>query len=259
MNRPLNYLFPDMRERNTSDKEKLEMADADMDQFRRTIRQFRLINFLLSASSRLMREHFFTIMEQDPQRVYTLLDVGAGGCDIAIRAAREARQRGLKLNITALDNDARILPIARRAIRAHPEIRIVEGNALELSRLGPFDFVFSNHFLHHLAWDDIKIFLEQIIHRTRLAFVMNDLKRSNWAYLGFTIFSGLLTRGSFHFYDGRLSIRRGFLADELRGFLRSNFPESAIKVVETFPARVVLLHKPLPVLNAYFGSGPPDI
>lgn len=239
----LDYIFPDMHLRNTSDKEKLELADLDLNRFRRTIRQFKLINCLLSASSSLMREHFFTIMEQDPKRIYTLLDVGAGGCDIAIRAAREARQRGLKLNITALDNDARILPIAYQATRNYPEIRIVEGNALELSELGSFDFVFSNHFLHHLAWDDIKIFLERIIARTRLAFVMNDLKRSNWAYLGFTIFSGLLTRRSFHFYDGRLSIRRGFLPEELRDFIRSNFPNSAIQVVETYPARVVLLQK----------------
>jgi 2-polyprenyl-3-methyl-5-hydroxy-6-metoxy-1,4-benzoquinol methylase len=239
----MDYFFPDMQRRNTTAKEKLELADLDLNRFRRTIRQFKLINYLLSASSRLMRKQFFTIMEQDTQRIYTLLDVGAGGCDIAIRAAREARRRGLKLNITALDNDARILPIAYQATRDYPEIRIVEGNALDLSQLGSFDFVFSNHFLHHLAWDDIKIFLERVVAQTRLAFVINDLKRSNWAYLGFTIFSGLLTRRSFHFYDGRLSIRRGFLPEELRDFIDRNFPDSAIQVVETYPARVVLLQK----------------
>jgi 2-polyprenyl-3-methyl-5-hydroxy-6-metoxy-1,4-benzoquinol methylase len=174
--------------------------------------------------------------------MYTLLDVGAGGCDIAIWTAREARQRGLKLHITALDNDRRTLPIACQAIREYPEIRIVEGNAMELNRLGPFDFVFSNHFLHHLAWDDIRIFLERVIAQTRIAFVMNDLKRSNWAYLGFTIFSWLLTRGSYHFYDGRLSIRRAFLPEEFRSFLQKNFPDRPIKVVETYPARLVLVH-----------------
>jgi 2-polyprenyl-3-methyl-5-hydroxy-6-metoxy-1,4-benzoquinol methylase len=240
----LDYFFPDMQLRNTSDKEKLELADVDLSRFQRTIRQFRLINHLFSASSRLMREHFFSIMEQDPDRNYTLLDVGAGGCDIAIRAAREARQRGLKLNITALDNDKRILPFASQAIRDYPEIRIIEGNALELSRLGPFDFVFSNHLLHHLAWDDIRIFLDSIIAQTRLAFVMNDLKRSNLAYLGFTVFSWLLTHRSYHFHDGRLSIRRGFLPEELLNFVRSNFPNRAIQVVETYPARVVLVYKP---------------
>jgi len=245
----LDFFFPDMRRRNTADKEKLELADLDADRLQRTIRQFKLINNLFSASSRLVREHFFTIMEQDPQRIYSLLDVGAGGCDIAIRTAREARKRGLRLNITALDRDTRILPFAYQAIRDYPEIHIVEGNALDLNCLGSFDFVFSNHLLHHLAWDEISLFLESIIARTRLAFVMNDLKRSNWAYLGFTIFSGLLPLRSYHFHDGRLSIRRGFLPEELRGFIDSRFPDRAIQVVETCPARVVLVYKPAKVLN----------
>src|ERR1700694_381312 len=118
-----DYFFPDMRLRNTTEKEKLEHPEADMQQLQRPIRQFKLINRMFSASSRFLRTHFFSIMEQEPDRVYTLLDVGAGGGDIAIRAACEARTRGLKLNITALDNDARILPIASQAIRDYPEIR----------------------------------------------------------------------------------------------------------------------------------------
>jgi 2-polyprenyl-3-methyl-5-hydroxy-6-metoxy-1,4-benzoquinol methylase len=180
------------------------------------------------------------MMIQDPTRRYTLLDVGAGGCDIAIWAAREARTRGLKLDITALDNDPRILPVAYRATRDYPEIRIVEGNALDLSQQGPFDFIFSNHFLHHLDWGEIKIFLQHVLAATRIAFVMNDLKRSRWAYLGCTVFLGLSTRRSFAFHDGRLSIRRGFLPAELREFTSRNFPNARIHVLEAPPARVVL-------------------
>lgn len=164
----LDYFFPNMPLRNTSEKEKLELAEVDVKRFRRTIRQFKLINALLSASSRLVCQHFFSIMAQDLNRSYTLLDVGVGGCDVAIRVARQARQRGFKLNITALDNDKRILPIAYQAIQGYPEIRIVEGNALDLHRLGSFDFVFSSHLLHHLAWDDIKIFMDSIVAQTRL-------------------------------------------------------------------------------------------
>lgn len=237
-----DYYFPDLSKRNTSDKEQLELADVDMDRMGRTVRQFKTINYLLSGSRRLMREHFFRIMSQNPEAEYTLLDVGAGGCDIAIWAACEARRRGLKLRITALDNDRNSLSIAYQAIRDYPEISIVEGDARELKRMDAFDFVFSNHLLHHLDWDEIRTFLNSILPRTRIAFVMNDLKRSRWAYLGFTIFSALLTRGSYHFNDGRLSIRRAFLPEELRSFLLTNFPERSIKVIETYPARLVLVH-----------------
>ena len=237
-----DYFFPEMQQRNTSDKEKLELAGVDLHRLQRTIRQFKLINYLLSGSRRLLCRHFFSVMEREPHRMYTLLEVGAGGCDIAVWAAREARRRGLKLSITALDNDKNSLPMAYQAIRDYPEISIVEGDALELGRLSSFDFVFSNHFLHHLEWDEIRLFLESIMARTRIAFVMNDLKRSQWAYLGFTIFSGILTRGSYHFHDGRLSIRRAFLPEEFRSFLQENFPDKRIQVLETYPARIVLVH-----------------
>ena len=236
------YYFPDLSKRNTSDKEQLELADLDGDRLRRTIRQFKIINTLLSGSRRLVREHFFRVMAQNPEAEYTLLDVGAGGCDTAIWAACEARRRGLKLRITALDNDRNSLSVAYHAIRDYPEIRIVEGDARELNHLGAFDFIFSNHFLHHLDWDEIRAFLDSILPRTRIAFLMNDLKRSRWAYLGFTLFSTLLTRGSYHFNDGRLSIRRAFLPEEFRSFLQQNFPDRSIKVVETYPARLVLVH-----------------
>ena len=236
------YYFPDLRKRNTSDKEQLELADVDLHRLGRTIRQFKIINYLLSGSRRLVREHFFKIMSQDPEREYTLLDVGAGGCDIAIWVACEARRRGLKIRITALDNDRNSLPVAYQAIRDYPEISIVEGDARELNRMGTFDFIFSNHFLHHLDWDEIRAFLDSILPRTRITFLMNDLKRSPWAYLGFTIFSGLLTRGSYHFNDGRLSIKRAFMPEEFRSFLQKNFPDHTIKVIETYPARLVLFH-----------------
>jgi len=235
-----DFFFPELRRRNTTDNERMDRADADPDRLRRTIRQFRWINFLFSASRALLREHIFSMMIRDPARSYTLLDVGAGGCDIAVWAAREARKRGLKLNITALDNDPRILPVAYRAVRDYPEIRILEGNALDLEQRESFDFIFSNHFLHHLGWDEIGIFLRQVLARTRIAFVMNDLKRSRWAYLGCTVFLGLGTRRSFAFHDGRMSIRRGFLPGELRDFTTRNFPNARIHVVETSPARVVL-------------------
>ena len=235
-----DFFFPDMRHRNTADKEEMDRADADLDRLLRTIRQFRWINALFSASRRLLRQHFFPRMEQDPKRVYTLLDVGAGGCDIAVWAAREARNRGLKLEITALDNDPRILPIAYRAVRDCPGIRILEGNALDFGKLGSFDFIFSNHFLHHLDWDEIENFLRQVLARTRLGFVMNDLMRSRLAYLGCTVCLGPWARRSFAFHDGRLSIRRGFLPGELRDFATRNFPNARIRVVEAFPSRVVL-------------------
>ncbi|MDO3380141.1 methyltransferase domain-containing protein [Geoalkalibacter halelectricus] len=237
----LRFFLPDLMSRNLTEQELMDRSDADPELLRRTVRQFRWINALFSSSRRLLRTHVFSIMQQNPFRTYSLLDVGAGGCDIAQWIAREARRRHLKIQITALDNDPRMLPVAYETIEDFPEIQIIEGNALDLGSLGPFDFIFSNHFLHHLSWEEIRLFLLSVIAQTRLAFVMNDLKRSRGAYLGATLSLGLLARHSFAFYDGRLSIRRGFLPDELKVFLHTHFPDAPIEVVETSPARVVLV------------------
>lgn len=238
----IDFFFPDMRVRNVTDKEKMEYPDLDGGKFRRSIRQFKIINLLFSSSRRLIRKYFFTLMEQNPERRYTLLELGSGGCDTSVWIAREARKRGLKLEITALDNDERILPVAIQATGNYPEIHVVTGDALDLSGFGKFDFIFSSHLMHHLTWDELKILLREVIAATRLAFVMNDLKRSNWAYLGFTIFSGLFLPRSYHFNDGRLSIRRAFLSEELRNFLGTHFKDTLIQVLETYPSRVVLVY-----------------
>jgi 2-polyprenyl-3-methyl-5-hydroxy-6-metoxy-1,4-benzoquinol methylase len=219
----------------------MDLADADAGRLLRTIRQFRLLNRLLSASRRLLRFYVFARMEQDPGRVYTLLDVGAGGCDIVQWAALEARRRGLQLQITALYNDPRILPVAREAVRDYPEIRLVEGDALDLGSLGTFDFVISNHLLHHLSWEEIILFLQGVHDRTRLVWMMNDLKRSRWAFLGATFCLGLLAPRSFAFADGRLSIRKGFRPEELRNLVQRHLPGISVEVLETAPARVVLV------------------
>lgn len=234
-------LLPDLRARNTTDREEMESADADLETLLRTIRQFRLINLLFSSSRRILRRYVFSVMEQEPNRVYSLLDVGAGGGDIARWAAREARRRRLNLRITALDNDPRILPLAREAAHDYPEVRVVRGDALDLGSLEDFDFIFSNHLMHHLSWDEIESLLKGIIGRARIGFVMNDLKRSRWAYIGAALGIGLLAHRSFALRDGLLSIRRGFRPEELRDFVQNRFPDVPIRVLESAPAHVVLV------------------
>ncbi|MBT1072363.1 methyltransferase domain-containing protein [Pelotalea chapellei] len=234
-------IIPDLRERNLTDKEDMDLAEANVATLLRTVRRFRLINMLFSASRKILRDHVFSIMERDRQRHYTLLDVGAGGCDIAVWCVQEARQRNLRLKVTALDNDLRILPVAQQAVRTYPEITLQVGNALELEKLGMFDFIFSNHFLHHLGWDEIKLLLMQALTHTRLALVMNDLRRTHWSYLGCSLLLPFFSHGSFAFKDGRLSIRRGFTASELIDLMDSSFPEVRYIVKEVFPARIVIV------------------
>jgi hypothetical protein len=77
---------------------------------------------------------------------------------------------------------------------------------------------------------------------TNRCFVLNDILRSHLGYLGYTLFTGILMHNSFAFYDGRLSIKKGFTYKELDKYVseikdRSN--EIKIKVLK--PSRLVII------------------
>ncbi len=238
-------IIPVMKDR-CFEKELMDDPRADTGKLQRTIRQFRILNVLFSSSRRLIRNHFFSIMAGDPSREYTLLDIGAGGCDIDAWVIREARRLGLRVSITALDSDRRILPVSLKTAKDFPEIKVVTGSALELNKKDQYDFVFSNHFLHHLDWAQIGKVLDYAVNSCR-AFLFNDIKRSGLAFIGYSIFTGLFLHGSFALYDGRLSIRRGFKTDELERFIAGQFPDSdsgvRIRVGEAWPSRIVITGK----------------
>jgi 2-polyprenyl-3-methyl-5-hydroxy-6-metoxy-1,4-benzoquinol methylase len=238
-----------MLERRSGLKEIMD-GEADLEKLHRTVRQFRILNLLFSSSVRLIAENFFEIMKKDPSAEYTMLDIGAGGCDIDIRAVKAARRRGLKLKVTALDYDMRIVPLARSAAGQFPEIEVRHGSIFEVDKNEKYDFIFSNHFLHHLSWDDIERVIRFAASASRLGFIFNDLKRSRSAYFFYTVFSSLFMHRSLAFHDGRLSILKGFDKGELNAFLDLKFPmrEDRIKIEagETFPSRIFIRSSTIP-------------
>ena len=226
-----------MKERSY-EEELMDRHDADPKRLKKTIEQFDLLNRLFSAALPLFRRQILPMMLEDPQRVWTVLDFGAGGCDIDRAIVRLCRKKGLKVKITALDLDPRVLPWAQDLCRDYPEIEPITGSVFDLANLGDFDFIVSNHTLHHFTYPQVRRTVELCLAHARRGFLLNDLRRSFWAYVGYTIFTGLFVRGSLAFYDGRLSIRRGFtvkeLEEELAGLRRP------IRIGRALPARIYL-------------------
>jgi hypothetical protein len=75
----LNFFFPNMSIRS-AEKELMDLPEADLTKLIRTIRQFKLLNWLFSSSRTLITKYFFSLMEQHPEETYSMLDIGAGGC-----------------------------------------------------------------------------------------------------------------------------------------------------------------------------------
>jgi 2-polyprenyl-3-methyl-5-hydroxy-6-metoxy-1,4-benzoquinol methylase len=100
-----------------------------------------------------------------------------------------------------------------------------------------FDFVVSNHVLHHLSarqlggllFDSERLVVDggRVLH--------SDIERNSFAYVGFGLATWPFFRNSFIRADGLTSIRRSYTAQELRAAVPSPW-----RVVREFPSRLVL-------------------
>jgi 2-polyprenyl-3-methyl-5-hydroxy-6-metoxy-1,4-benzoquinol methylase len=236
----LDRLFPDLRERYAG-PELMDLPDVNEKKLINTIRQFSLLNILFTRSRRLIKKYILADMLQSPERTYEFLDLGAGGCDIAIWLLNRCKLLGLDIRITCLDYDLSIVKYAREKCRGYSEIRVIELSVAELDKLAPYDYVFANHLLHHLPAAQWSMLIAALIKQTRRIFLLNDIRRSYWAYAGFALFAGIFMHNSFAFADGLLSIRKGISVQEMRRAVSACGHKNNITIGSILPARVFVL------------------
>jgi 2-polyprenyl-3-methyl-5-hydroxy-6-metoxy-1,4-benzoquinol methylase len=231
-------MIPSLSHRSL-DPERMDSPDCDRDLLLRTVDQFQITNGLFSRFRTILRRWVLDDMRRNPAREYHFVDLGAGGLDIPDWLIRRARREGLKLRVTAVESDARIVEHVRS--RASSAIRLVCGDALAfLKEVPDVDYIFCNHFLHHVPDADLPGFLRSLADAARRRFIVSDLLRSRWSYVGYAAFSGLFLHRSFARADGLLSIRRGFLAEELLALARSTGLAGCVEVHPLAGGRLVL-------------------
>jgi 2-polyprenyl-3-methyl-5-hydroxy-6-metoxy-1,4-benzoquinol methylase len=216
----------------------MDLPDSDPRRLERTLAQMARINRFLTGARGLLER---TILEDIRRRPgpCTLLDVGCGGADLALWLVR----REPSLRVTCLDHDPRAADYARGRCAGIDRIEVRLGSASELEALGSFDYVFANHFLHHQEDEQLAPMVAAMMARARRLMVITDLLRSRTSYFWYSLLAGLLLRGSFALADGRLSIRRGFLPEELSARLDGT-ARGRLEVRREPPGRVVVIGGP---------------
>lgn len=209
----------------------------------RTLAQFRWLNVMVSRYRFFLKRWIVSDMMRDSKRVYHLVDVGAGGCDIAVWLLRYCKGKGLRLKITALDGDARIVNWSRDRHHKVPDLEIVQGNVLDVAQYGDVDYVFSNHVFHHLPHDVIVRVLNGINEVAKRRFLVCDLRRSRFSYVAFSLLAPVLLHRSFSFADGQISIRKGFTVAEWEGLVAQSEAWEHCQVLQAFPGRLAIVGK----------------
>lgn len=217
----LKYWFPDLSKRSKL-PELMDRPDSDSDKLFKTLDHFEAINILFSRTRNLLRLILKDCIDNHLTSI-TILDIGSGGGDNALWLAKQCRKLQIKPTIICLDHDPRVVRYAQRKCRNEPSIHIREGSAFDIGRLPEsIDYIFANHFLHHLESEYIPSILHLIASQASRGFVIGDLIRSNFWFLAYTIAGVLAWRNAFTFYDGRLSICKGFTRRDLENYLRES-------------------------------------
>ncbi|WP_019008852.1 class I SAM-dependent methyltransferase [Deinococcus aquatilis] len=210
---PLNF-----GRRATELRERMDEPDCDLATLHRTYAQFSTVNALVSGWRQVYLRHLRPhLARQQATSVQpaSLLDIGSGGGDVPRKLAHWAARDGFRLQITAIDADARAVAYAS-SLPPQQGLRFRQAFSGDLVQEGQsFDFITSNHLLHHLTAPELAALLDDSQKLCRVAVIHSDLERSALAYAAFAVGIGPWFRGSFIREDGLLSIRRSFTAPEL--------------------------------------------
>ncbi|MDJ0324557.1 class I SAM-dependent methyltransferase [Cryobacterium sp. PH31-AA6] len=229
--------IPSLRRRASDAVELMDDPGCDPERLDRTYANFRFVNAVVSGWRGMYRREIRPALSGTRER--TLLDIGSGGGDVARALARWAARDGLRLNVTAIDPDARAHAYAT-GLRAIPGLTFRRALSSELVAEGArFDFVVSNHVLHHLTAEQLGGLLADSEHLAAGRVLHGDIERGRFAYLGFGLGSWPFFRRSFIRDDGLTSIRRSFTAAELRQVVPPGW-----RVTRERPSRLVLRWAP---------------
>lgn len=215
--------------------EYMDREDSDPALLNNTYLQFAVINLLISGWRKIYKKHLRPLMH-GKQR-HTLLDIGFGGGDIAIKLAEWAKKDGFQLDVTAIDTDRRAYDFVTQ-IYPDELVHWEHTSSAELvAQNRTFDFVISNHLVHHLQDYQLLNLLGEAQQLARQKIIFNDIRRSSIGYLMFTTLARFLFSNSFIVQDGLMSIKRSYTKSELQ----SHVPKSW-KVHRVFPFRLLLTH-----------------
>ncbi|OGU27308.1 MAG: hypothetical protein A2X66_04560 [Ignavibacteria bacterium GWA2_54_16] len=173
------------------------------------LRELTVINRFLGGH-RVSLHGLRRVIESVPKnRPLRILDCGAGGSDL-VQTLGELHRPFI---VTALDLNFRS---CQYSATRFPALSVVNGPAHRLPfRDRSFDIVHAAMFCHHFSAAELNTILSEWSRVASTGIVINDLRRSVPAFLGIAFLTGIFSKSPMVRNDGPLSVRRGFLKNEL--------------------------------------------
>ena len=152
-----------------------------------------------------------------PSQPLRILDVGSGGGDTLRAVAHWAAARNLPVELTGIDLNPHSTRAAVGFSSKDPVTANIKFLTADIFAYAPNpepDIVLSALFTHHLTTPEIVRFLRWSEDHARLGWFINDLQRSRRAAFWFRFLPILFDWHPFIQYDGPVSLRRAFVAED---------------------------------------------
>lgn len=226
-----------LSKRNTALTEIMDDPDCDREGLFRTYETFDHVNRLLSGWTSIYKKEIRPVLEASSSQI-TLLDIGTGGGDVPRHLSELAVKDGYSLDISAIDPDERAIEFAK-SVNSFANIDFLCARSNQLVKENKqFDFVISNHLVHHLEESEILSLCRDAEKLCRHRVLFNDIERGDLGYAFFSMAAPLLFRNTFIPTDGLLSIRRSFTKLELSHLLPHGW-----NVKRIFPYRLLASYR----------------
>lgn len=188
----------------------MDQPDCSTTMLHRTYRVFGPLNRVLAGWGRIVNR----MVQQKKSASTSILDVGCGGGDVAAFVAEKINRKGISVSVTAIDTDVRAIRFC--AENRPSAIRFENLSLSEMLKNGEsFDYLISNHVLHHIPDKEIPGFLEECAAAGRTV-IHNDIRRSIFGLLLYPIVAVIPGLFSFVLYDGMVSILKSRTVGEMQ-------------------------------------------
>ena len=149
-------------------------------------------------------------------RPLRVLDVATGSADIPVAIVKWARNQGIRVEVTAVDNNPMAVREATAFTRGYPEITVAVADGFSLPYGdGSFDIVLCAKALHHFREEDEVRMLKELYRVAAGGYLFMDLRRSWVAWALITMLTMLFTRNRLTRHDGPMSVLRSSTVPEL--------------------------------------------
>lgn len=233
--------IPDLSVRRLQD-EIMDSPDLDPDQLIAALEGIGRLNRLSRADAVLWPPIHNALKVATPDQPLRILDIAAGGGDIARRLLRRAQKvrRPLEIDICDMSNVA-ISLATKEAKRAHLEkvTHAFQCDLLNEPLPDGYDIIMGSQFLHHMSNADALTVLKKMRSATRHSVLLTDVLRTPLGYRLAYWAPRIFSRCKVIHTDGSLSIQAAFSLTEFQQLAKdANMQNATFQTL--WPERLLL-------------------